>query len=426
MLLEFTIKNYRSIAQRQKLSMVAEKAAPGRNRIATHNSLAPYALSSASILGPNASGKTNLVRAFQFFQNFVLSSAKDRTEGEEIEITPFKLKPDFRTQPSEFEIKFVTKNYFYQYGFSIDRNRVWGEWLFSRPSSPGVRMRELFQREYDKDTGTYDWQVNENFVKGERETWKSATRDNALFLSTAILLNSRSLIEPYQWIRDGIRYIRSPEGLSGNFSAKKCMDESYKNQIVEFLKSTDLGVRDIAVKEEEATFPEIEKIFTEDVINYIKTNRSMKKYEVSTIHSDSDGDNVEFSLNDESAGTIVLFNLASPFLDVLSYGRTLIVDELDSSLHPHALRHLVELFNRPETNKNGAQLIFTTHDATILAGGVLNRDQIWLIERGKHGGTHLFPLSDFSIREGAAYERSYLSGKFGALPKIRDFGRVEK
>ena len=126
MLLEFTVTNYRSIAQPQKFSMVAERAAPGRNRIETHNSLAPYALRSACILGPNASGKTSLVRAFGFFQTFVLSSAKDRTEGEEIEITSFKLDPEFRDKPSEFEIKFVTQESLYQYGFSVDRKRRLG------------------------------------------------------------------------------------------------------------------------------------------------------------------------------------------------------------------------------------------------------------------------------------------------------------
>ena len=284
-------------------------------------------------------------------------------------------------------------------------------------------MRELFQREYNSESGEYAWEINETLVKGERETWKAATRDNALFLSTAILLNSKSLRDPFHWISQCIRHIRFPERLSEKFTAKNCLEESYKNQIIEFLRSADLGVDDIAVKEEEMSLPEMEKVFTEDILKQIKMN---KQYEISMIHLDSTGKQVILDLKEESAGTNVIFSLAGPFLDVLSRGCTLIVDELNSSLHPLALRHLVELFNRPETNKFGAQLIFTTHDATILAGGIINRDQIWLIERSKRGESHLYPLSDFSVREGAAFERSYLSGKFGALPKIRDLVRAGK
>ncbi len=428
MLLEFSVENYRSIAERQKLSMVAGTGASRSKRYSqpTNNTLAPHVLRSVCLFGPNASGKTSLVRAFSFFSSFVVESAKGSTSKESIDVTPFKLDNNYKERPSEFEVIFVHKEALYQYGYSVDSKRVWSEWLLSKPNKPGLRMRELYSRNYVSEKGEYEWYINEAQVKGERETWKKATRSNALFLSTAILLNTESevLKAPFEWIQVFLRTISSSQRLMGNFSAKNCLEESEKQAILDLIQSTDIDVQDLLVHEEETSWPEeIEEMFREDVFEKMKGQTVFK---VKTIHTSRQGDQVELDLHEESDGTQVLFGLAGPWLDVLRHGFTLVIDELSNSLHPMALRHLVDMFHDPSQNKKGAQLIFTSHESSVMANDFMHRDQIWLVEKNEKSATHIYPLSDFKLRDTDSFQKSYLSGKYGALPRIRDMVHVEE
>jgi hypothetical protein len=126
-----------------------------------------------------------------------------------------------------------------------------------------------------------------------------------------------------------------------------------------------------------------------------------------------------FDFQDESEGTQKLFALAGPIFEILKHGQVLIVDELDRSLHALLVRQLIEMFQNPDLNQKGAQLIFTTHDTSLLDGGLLRRDQIWFVEKDDAQASRLYPLSDFSPRKGEALERGYLAGRYGAVPILR-------
>lgn len=135
------------------------------------------------------------------------------------------------------------------------------------------------------------------------------------------------------------------------------------------------------------------------------------------MHSSSDnGKAVPLGFKEESAGTRKLFALAGPWLDVLENGFVLFVDELDTSLHPHLVRFLLNMFHNPEANRHNAQLIFTTHDTTILDQRLMRRDQVWFIEKDAENTTRLYPLSDYKPRKGEALQKGYLYGRYGALP----------
>jgi AAA15 family ATPase/GTPase len=123
-----------------------------------------------------------------------------------------------------------------------------------------------------------------------------------------------------------------------------------------------------------------------------------------------------FEIPEESSGTQLFFSLAGPLLDILEKGRVLVVDELDSSLHPLLVQRVVDMFQSPATNPNGAQLIFTTHDSSLLDSQKMRRDQIWFTEKDNAQISHLFPLLDFSPRKGEALEKNYLSGRYGGIP----------
>lgn len=424
MLLEFSVKNYRSIADEQKLSMVAGTSAGRRENISmeTGNSFASHALKSATLLGPNASGKTSIIKALHFYMKYISISAKNLTEGDLIDVTPFKFDSELAQSPSKFEAIFVHDDALYQYGFTVDSERVWAEWLFSRPNKTGTRMRELFQREYDSEKEEYTWVINERIVTGERETWKSSTRSNALFLSTAIQLNSKSLKPPFEWAANKLIVIGSPKDVPHRFTAEKCLDKGYKEKFLAFLQSTGISIFDLEVQKEEVNFPkELEDVIRASALEEMRKNSPQFNHNVKTFHKTLDGQLISLNLNEESDGSRILFNLAWPWLDVLETGSTLIVDELHNSLHPLALKHIVSMFHDPILNKNGAQLIFTSHETSVMADKFMHKDQIWFLEKNKNEATLLYPLSDFDDRGVKAFQKAYMNGRYGALPMIKDY-----
>lgn len=416
MLIEFSVANFRSFLERQTFSMVAgsEKDHGTRHSFEVKDKAVSRLLRSAAVYGPNAAGKSNLVLAMGVFWTFVLNSAKQTQEGEKIDAFPFKLIKKSTLEPSEFEAVFIKNGTRYQYGFSIDENRVWEEWLYAVPSRG--RIQRWFERTYNKDKDNYDWYINPS-LKGKRQVWKESTRDNALFLSSAVQLKSESLREPFNWFQEEFGVISSTEKFSVSPTAKKCQHEESKEKVLSFLKCADLGISDIVVREREVTSEQLPDDLPEELI---KQALSQKHLEVLSKHKDEDGDDVIFPFTDESDGTNVLFSLAFPFLYVLEGGGVLVVDELHNSLHPHMLRFLVGLFQDPDSNPNKAQLIFTTHDTSLMSGDFMKRDQFWLAEKDKRQATKLVPLLEFKPRKGEALERGYLGGRYGALPKIKE------
>jgi len=427
MLVSFSVQNYRSFASRQTISMAAGSGAKRKNRfsMASGNSLAPSVLRSVCLFGPNGAGKSSLVRAFDFFHDFVISSAKDTQAGEKIEVFPFKLDNNWRKQPTELEATFIHGDALYQYGFAVDANRVWSEWLFSKPNSPDTKTRTLFQREYDSEEGSYSWNISKSYVRGERELWKKSTRDNALFLSTAIQLKADIFQEPFDWIQKCLRVVESPDRLSPGFTAHQCMEEEgWKEKVLDILKAVDIRIKDIGVettKFDPDDFPT--DIFSKSEVEEIKKSLSgAKRLQIRSFHQSMGEELVPLDFFDEeSDGSKVVFNAAGPWLDVLNNGYTLIIDELHNSLHPHALKFLVNLFHDPKINRKNAQLIYTSHETSVLSKDFMHQDQVWLVEKDDYEASKLIPLSDFRVRDVSSFQKAYLNGRYGAVPKLGDF-----
>lgn len=423
MLVSFSIQNFRSFASKQTLSMVAGAGATRQERVSfpSENAIAPQLLRSACLFGANGSGKSNVVKALDFFQKFVVSSAKDTQEGEAIDVTSFKFDDDWIDQPTELEVTFIHGDSLYQYGFAVDQKRVWSEWLFSKPNTAGTKNRTLFQREYDAEEEQYVWEISKTNVKGQKELWKKSTRDNALFLSTAIHLKADAFKEPFAWMRSYLRIIKAPERFSKQVTAKRCNEDEGK--VLGFLRSVDTRIQDIDVTAQDFTFNDKEKSMLSEAT--LKTlNEALlkaKSYQIQFAHSNKSGGMTYLDFDEESDGTQVLFNLTGPWLDVLENGYTLVVDELHNSLHPHALKFLINLFLDPKINTNKAQLIFTSHETSVMAKGFMHQDQIWLTEKDEDESSQLIPLSDFKVRDVTAFQKAYLDGRYGAVPKLKAF-----
>lgn len=375
----------------------------------------PRLLRSAVVYGPNGGGKSNLITGLSFMKKFILTSSKESQEGEAINRRPFLLHLDGPSQASEFEVFFIQEEVRYQYGFAVTEKRVTHEWLFAYPENHGQRW---FERSFNPETEEEEWYFGSKFT-GSKKTWQDATRANALFLSTAVQLNCEQLKPVFNWFQK-LAIIRHGQRINPEFTIESCLDEKSCEEILAFMKAADISVDGIEIKDVSLKNLEFPAEIPESVQNVIKDDLLKKpikdvffKHQV----SGSEG-SISIPLREESDGTQKLFAYAAPWLDVLKNGLVLVVDELDNSFHPHLIRYLLNLIHNSESNRKNGQLIFSTHDTSILDQKLMRRDQVWFVEKDDMGATQLYPLSDFRPRKGEAIEKGYLQGRFGALPYI--------
>ncbi|MYN13895.1 AAA family ATPase [Pusillimonas sp. TS35] len=421
MLIEFSVANYRSILERQTLSMVASTYFKELETLNTfvpdqHVGL-PRLLRSTALYGPNASGKSTLIQALQFVEGQVLTSQKESQAGDEIDVVPFKLTAASREADSEFEVTFVEQGVRYEYGFTCNRKRFTEEWLIAYPLG---RAQKWFHRVFDVKAGKDVYKFTTSFHGGrQRHTWATQTRSNALFFSTAIQLNNEQLKPAFDWFKSRLRVLRSVSGFNAGYTLRRCADEADRSRIVAFMNSADLSITDIRVKETVFSAELLPKDMPASIRDeFVKNMADKKLVEPRFFHKDvNTQETVEFDETEESDGTRALFAFAGPWMDVLENERVLVVDELDTSLHPLLVHHLVKRLHHEGTQ---AQLIFTTHDTTLLSQKLLRRDQVWFMEKDENSASRLYPLSDFSPRDNEAIERGYLNGRYGGIPFLKD------
>lgn len=421
MLVRFSVKNFRSFRDEQVFSFEGgrgSKGERGRSFRTTFKSV-PQLLHAAVIYGANSGGKSNLVRAMYMLQQFVTDSARSGQVGDLINVEPYRLDRETADKPSEFEIVFIHDGSLFQFGFAADENRIHAEWLYETPNDG--RVRHLYSRELKVKSLDYDWYVNPR-VRGEKKVWQEATRENALFLSTAVQLNSEDLSRPFDWIRKKFRVIPGKELLGDSYTAHVCHAHDRKSAVLSILRSVDPDVRDLATTEEEFRDNLVPDEIPDDVkIEIIKQMKGKTLYETQIIRKSRQGEMIAFDLDDESAGTNLLYSLSGPFLDTLCFGYTLVIDELDSGLHPLALRALVSMFFDPTQNVSDAQLLITCHESTLLRDDLLRPDQIWFLDKSRNG-SKLYPLSQFRPRQNESFFKGYLGGRYGGLPITSTLG----
>jgi hypothetical protein len=272
-------------------------------------------------------------------------------------------------------------------------------------------------------------------VKGERELWKKSTRNNALFLSTAAQLNSEQFSVVLEWFRHNLRGVGPTNKLSPDRTFHLCKNPNGKAKVLQFMNSADISISDIELSDKSlgdvlSRMPSLAAKEHSLLLQNLKDKgddilQTPLVPDVTFLHQTPDGRSFQLPLHRESTGTRRLFGNAGVWLDVLEQGQVICIDELESSLHPLLTRYIVSLFHNPEMNPHNAQLIFTTHDATILDNEILRRDQIWFVEKDNEQTTRLYPLSDFSPRKDEALQKGYLQGRYGALPYLSSVNWVK-
>ncbi len=426
MLVEFRVTNFRSFKDTQVFSLVA-----GSDKTLPDNTIQNEALGklrlnrSAVVYGANASGKSNLIAALQFVRRFVLNSVARRAvhevrEGESeaiIPVTPFLLDRATRDAPSEFEIIFIQQGVRYQYGFRVDRQRVHSEWLIAYPYGQPQRW---FERTLQAN-GEYEWQFRSKQFRGEKQRITEVTRADALYLSVGSNFRLDQLAAVYSWFNHLQIYFPPPRLRSMiSLTAQRAFrDPQFHQRVRELLVHADVGILNFVVTEVPDERGSQLPLFAEDDRPVSRRSR----YEVSLAHQGStEEESALLPLEEESRGTQQLFELAPRLIDVLDEGSVLIIDELDSSLHPVLTHKLVEMFHDPQINRRGAQLLFNTHDISLLDRTLFRRDQIWFVEKDRMGASQLYSLLEFSPRKEEALARGYLQGRYGAIPFIEGLG----
>lgn len=430
MLRSFRVANHKSIREEQELLLVPayDKTRP----------VVPV----TAIFGANASGKSNLLDALHWMQDAVVNSFSAWKPGFGVPRQPFALDPDAVRLPSGYSVEIVVDGLRYSYGVEVDDDGVRQEWLYAYPRS---RRRIIFERE----DGAIRLGSTVPDHRSRGEALGRQTRSNALFLTVAAL-NDLAEVQPvYQWFASSLSFA-AVDGTDAAAALIKRLRTQAQIPIVELIKAADLGITDITVRTEKIRLTAgllnrlVERgllkaepgrqfgagerlddslVSVNDIweaVRELATTETLDSPASLAFHHGSQG--ALLTLEQQSAGTKSWINLVSSALDCVERGGLLVVDEFDASLHPHLTARLVNVFRDAETNPHDAQLLFTTHDATLLDDDTLARDEIWFVEKGADTGTtRLFPLTDFHPRKNENTAGRYLAGSYGAIPVLSDF-----
>jgi predicted ATPase len=418
MLLRFEAANYRSILEPVELSMIAVDE--DRSSTRGFDLLAERVLTIAGIYGPNASGKSNVVESLAWLSTAVGRSL--RAWDQFVPREPFKFGPGPDT-PSVHEVEMVVRNVRYAYRLEVDDSAVLFEGLYSYPER---RRRVLFER----DGPEIHFRRGLGALAGTRELLTPTT----LALSAAMRFNDPE-VAPFGRHLSEVRVLgarrratwrRLPVGIAGgpsmSVTERLFADPAPSAQpsLFDDLDATPLDGRESALALLRFADLGIDDVqFVEDEDESHLSGQPRRRLRL--IHT-AGGQELPFEIAEESAGTQTWFTLIGPALTALRRGQVLLFDEIDASLHPRLSARLLELFQDPKTNPHGAQLIFTTHDTSLL--NYLNRDEVWLTEKGSDGETTLTALAEYGgdkVRRSLNLERAYLQGRFGAVPELDQF-----
>ncbi len=406
MLTSFSFKNYGPYREETRLDLRAAPAYKEHEYNLAESSMGEKLLKVVAIYGANASGKSQLIRAYQAFSRIVTESFSQVDEqaasvsGDYLagrnesalarHHNPFKFAPDNEGE-TEFEATFDEDECEIRYGFSTDGRSVLSEWLYLVKASTR-RLSVLFEREgQDIEFGSS--------IRSECDRYAESISEETLVLS---FMSGIALRTPYfrlakRCVSRTLAFTSISSGLVDDFLedvALEYANEDKHARLLEFLRAIDVCIEDISVE------------------------RNGDNVLVFTHHRGADGSDYRVPIAIESEGTkkaIVLFYIMST---VVAADATLLIDELSAALHPLLVRALITQFHREGVK---GQIVFTTHDTSMLDRRYLRRDQVWFVDKNGSGSSELYSLADFKLRNDTNYTKGYLSGMFGAIPNLRDF-----
>mgnify|MGYP005805049435 FL=1 len=422
MLLNFTFKNYMSYADTCDFSMLANKDKSHEDNLIK---IGKDRISKTRIIyGSNASGKTSFINALDFIKIFSMMS-NNLVENNRIGVNPYKFRKDAYKVPSEFSLTFVKNNVKYNYSFSCTYEKVINEKLDVYNSA---KPTNIFTR-----TNTDDYKFNTD-VKKLNEI-KTKNTKNKLYLLTAATWNYEKVKPVVEYILNDIivlHDISQPTKYNINYIIEHNDLEEYKKFCLDFLNNADISISDFEINMQKVKELGKRAEFMTKIMNVIVNNDPEKMdkfgnsdiFNIKTIHNIKDEDSSNsypLELIEESIGTQQLFYFAPALFYTFKEGKTLLIDEIDRSLHPLLVEYIIKKFYDAEINTKNAQLICNTHDTNLLNLDIFRRDEIWFTERNNAtASTEMYALSDFSPRKDENIEKAYLLGRYGGIPFIKE------
>ena len=404
MLIRFSFKNFKSFKNENCLDMEATSLKEHEYNVAKLDN-GEY-LKVSAIYGANASGKTNVLQAFDYMKKRILVSddSKKNSPIDEENIYSFMINND----PIALEVEILAKNNkIYKYGFEVLKDTIISEWLFEKRVN---KFYAIFEREN-----------NNVSMKPNKISDLVNIDERTLFLNiySKIDRNNEDFSNVYDWFVNSMYLdLGNPNFerfINNRVSLKILSDENYKKELLKFIKTFDSGIEGIRT--------------TPDSIEAVKSNNGIIDIEI--LHRGENGELKALPFYLESNGTRKMFHLFDFFMDALKNGMVLFVDELDAKLHPLLTRYIINLFHNSQTNIGNGQLIYSTHDTVNLNKETFRRDEIWFAEKDKDGISEIYALSDYmleddknagkKVRNDATYNKDYLTGRYGAIPVLGNF-----
>jgi AAA15 family ATPase/GTPase len=417
MLLDFTVENFRSIKGAETLSaVVASKGkaktsnSESRRRVKSDDEIAqPFhvegwnidVLPVIAIFGANASGKSNVLKAFNYLLKFMAEGNYDRGA----ELISFKLDKQSRESPTLFKLRTIFNGTIYTYSLALNSNKILSEKLeYSLASTK--RDRLLYSRNWNNDDQKFDWN-NGSYFSGSHIQLEKNLHDREPFTSLFSKLEIEVVKSFAVWVRASCLLDRLSDDvhhdslikamwINASQTSNPIFSKTFENA-KQLLLKFDTGLHDIQIEE------------TKD-----------NEINVQALHKTEGGEILFWKFDEESTGTQYLFSLSCRILFTFTGSYLVAVDELGNHIHPNIIYEIVRLFQNPKANPNRTQLIFTSHDNTLQRNNLLRRDQIWFTQKRPDQSTELYSLSDFKVRNDLAIDKAYLDGRFGAVPFISD------
>ncbi len=426
MLIEFSVSNFRSFREKQTFSMVATsrlRLKQNKQKAKIDDEKFPDLLKVAAIYGPNASGKSNLIKAFSIVSDLIINQSD--SNGKLLPVSSFRFDKKLRDDPSRFDIHFITEGKRYQFELALTNERIIEEKLsvFVK-GNPQL----LYSRIFNGTTEVYKFGDTLEGSEILHDAWSKLTSSKLLFIAQAVKNSSDELVQlklPLSWLRNSMK--ATPTDMKDFVDIVHVLAHSYpefklNNTISSFLQELDVPVVDIEFEHvigpnnEKLSFESISKLDEKSQRDSLKMMMDSKKTKLT--HRTELGAEI-FDLDEESEGTKNLLGFTLPWLMMKTCSPsvdTFTIDELDNSLHPKIVASLVKKLIDSE---DSAQLIFTTHDTHLMDTKILRRDQLWITERDRNGATILRSVHDFDGRESEDVEKRYFEGRYRGLPFVK-------
>jgi len=444
MLIQFTIENFLSFKEENTLNLLATTDNKHKHHLLA-NKKKKSILRTAALYGANGSGKSNMIRAMGFAQNLIVDG---RRPEQRTGVTPFKLDKSYWKKPCRFEFVINYQDTIYTYGFVVDEKEVQEEWLFAIYN---VKEVLLFERLTTKN-GKIKVEIGPSLAKQKTKKKQfikfiaEGTRPNNLLLHELYEKNVTEIMPLITWFRSVLTII-GPDSSYRDLIFDAHLDKQFLNFMGGFLKAADTGVDGIITEKiefnPEKLFGEMPEPLKSKLTN-IKANErllfstpdgrrfamlreendELTLLKLKARHKLSDaGGHIDFEIENESDGTRRLMDLLPALLHSKSSEKVYLIDEIDRSMHPLLSKMFLQAY-LDDKNCGRGQLIITTHESQLLDRKLLRRDEIWFAEKDKSGGSHMYSLAEFKIRNDLKLGKGYLDGRFGAIPFFGDLDNL--